>query len=80
MVQLSKVGDSPTQTVHEVGWHLHKQVTWPAYRRDLAYAHEMGLDVHEWRGEDREGRPMHVVWVVATNGHELSVYEISGRV
>jgi hypothetical protein len=77
-VHLAK-GDDTGQIIHEVGWHLHRQVTTEAYRRDLAYAHEMALDVHEWRGRDRDGRAVTVVWVATPSGRLLATYEITGR-
>jgi hypothetical protein len=43
------------QSICEVGWHLRQPITRETYRRDLAYASEMALDVHEWRGQDPRG-------------------------
>lgn len=68
---------SEPQSICEVGWHLRRPVTREAYRRDLAYASEMALDVHEWRGQDREGAPIIVAWVVTPNGSLLSAYELT---
>ncbi|MFF3363609.1 hypothetical protein [Streptomyces misionensis] len=68
-----------TQIIHEVDRRLRKPVTHTDYRRDLAYAHEMGLGVHSWRGEDREGKPMVITWVTTDSGRVLSAYEIQGR-
>jgi hypothetical protein len=73
------------QLIHEVGWRpfgqvFRKPVTREAYLRDLAYAKDMAFPVHEWRGEDRAGEPMIIVWVTTgENGSLLSAYEIQGR-
>lgn len=72
-------GDECESVIHEVGWHLRKAVTRDAYRRDLAYAHEQGLEVHQWRGEDRDGHPVTVAWVATPSGRLLAAYEIQGR-
>lgn len=78
MVQLSKADE--THKIHEVGWKLRKEITRQAYLRDLVYAHELMFPVREWRGEDREGKPLHVVWVTTgERGSLLSAYEIQGR-
>lgn len=77
MVDLAK--SDTEQIIHEVAWRLRRPVYRSAYMRDLAYAHEMGLPVHEWTGEDRHGRPMRVTWVTTDSGRLLSAYEIQGR-
>lgn len=77
MVHLAKAGE--VHKIHEVGWMLRKPITRGAYTRDLAWAYEMALEIHEWRGKDREGQPLHVVWVTPPNGRLLSAYEIQGR-
>ncbi|MEV7814239.1 hypothetical protein AB0P05_26465 [Streptomyces flaveolus] len=77
MVHLAKYGSA--QVINEVGWRLRKEVTREAYLRDLAYAQEQALSVCEWRGEDREGRPLVVTWVQSPNGAQLAAYEIQGR-
>jgi hypothetical protein len=73
------------QLIHEVGWApfgriSRKEITRETYLRDLVYAQDLKLDVHEWRGEDREGKPMVISWVATTSGQLLSAYEIQGRV
>ena len=78
MPNLAKSTDGTPLVVHEVGWKLRREVRFSVYRRDLAYAAEMALSVHEWSGEDREGRPMAIVWVQTPNGRELAAYEIQG--
>jgi hypothetical protein len=78
MVHLAKYGSA--QLIHEVGWRLRKEVTREAYLRDLAYAQDLHFPVHEWRGEDREGKPMVISWVTTgERGSLLSAYEIQGR-
>jgi hypothetical protein len=71
--------DGSAQVINEVGWHLRKEVTREAYCQDLDYADEQALNVCEWRGEDREGRSLVVVWVQSPNGAQLAAYEIQGR-
>ncbi|CAL9369892.1 hypothetical protein [Streptomyces sp. enrichment culture] len=75
-IDLSKPGIDPDLIVHEVGWKLRREVQLSAYRRDRAYAAEMALSVHEWSGEDRDGRPMTITWVQTPNGRLLASYEI----
>lgn len=75
-IDLSKPGIDPDLIVHEVGWKLRREVQLSAYRRDLAYASEMALNVHEWTGEGRDGRPLAVAWVQTPNGRLLAAYEI----
>jgi hypothetical protein len=78
MVHLAKYGSA--QVIHEVAWRLRKEVSRETYLRDLVYAQEMGLPVHEWHGEDREGRSLAITWVATgRNGSLLSAYEIQGR-
>lgn len=77
MIHLAKYGSA--QLIHEVGWHLRKEVTREAYLRDLVYAQDLAFPVNEWRGEDREGKPMVITWVVTPVGSLLSAYEIQGR-
>jgi hypothetical protein len=77
-IDLSKPGIGPDLIVHEAGWRLRREVRFSVYRRDLAYAAEMALNVHEWTGEDRDGRPMDIVWVQIPNGRQLAAYEIQG--
>lgn len=67
------------QTIHEVAWHLRKEVTREAYLRDLAYAEDLRFPVYEWRGEDREGEPLVISWVATSAGNLLSAYEIQER-
>jgi hypothetical protein len=68
------------QLIKEVGWKgLGKEITREAYLRDLVYAEDLKLSVHEWRGETREGKPMVISWVATTSGRLLSAYEITGR-
>ena len=76
MLSLIKGADDAYPEIHEVGWRLRRPITPEALRRDMAYAAEQALDVHGWRGEDRTGRPMDVVWVQIPNGHVLAAYEI----
>jgi hypothetical protein len=78
MVPLAKSTDGTPLVVHEVGWKLRRLVTPEAYRRDVAYAAEQALNVHEWTGEDRNGRPMTIAWVQTPNGRQLTAYEIQG--
>jgi hypothetical protein len=78
MVHLAKYGAA--QVINEVGWRFRKEVTREAYLRDLAYAEDMRFPVHEWRGEDRAGKPMIVAWITTgEKGSLLSAYEIQGR-
>jgi hypothetical protein len=77
-VHLARGADTG-QIIHEVGWHLHKQVTTEAYRQDLAYACEQALEIHEWRGQDRDHRALTVVWIAPPNGRLLAAYTIQGR-
>lgn len=77
MVHLAKYGSA--QVINEVGWKLRKEVTREAYLRDLAYAQDLAFPVHEWRGEDRDGSQLHVVWVSTPSGALLSAYEIQGK-
>ncbi|MFF5471028.1 hypothetical protein [Streptomyces achromogenes] len=77
------VKDEPAPIIHEVGWKLRRKITEEALRRDMAYAEEMRFSVHEWHGEDRQGKDMVVVWVECGEhriGHLVAVYEIQGRV
>lgn len=62
--------------IHEIGWHLYREIPETALRRDEAYAAEQGLDVHEVAVRDREGRPVTVRWVTTPTGALLSAYEI----
>lgn len=66
------------QLIKEVGWRLSKEVTREAYLRDLAYAEDLKFPVHEWRGEDRDGKAMVISWVATSAGNLLSAYEITG--
>ncbi|MBA2951414.1 hypothetical protein [Streptomyces himalayensis] len=77
MVDTAEYGSS--QLIKEVGWRLNKEITREAYLRDLAYAEDLRFSVHEWRGEDRAGKPMVISWVATPNGAALSAYEITGR-
>lgn len=76
MLSLIKDSDDMPPVIHEVGWRLRKPITPEAYRRDVAYASELALNVHEWSGEDRAGRPMTIAWVQTPNGRVLAAYEI----
>lgn len=77
---LAKAEYGSSQIIREVGWHLRKEVTREAYLRDLAYAEDLRLPVHEWRGEDRAGKPMVIAWITTgADGSLLSAYEIQGR-
>lgn len=76
MPNLAKSADDAYPEIHEVGWRLRRSITPEAYRRDLAYAHEMALDAHWWSGEDRDGRPLTIAWVQTPNGRLLAAYEI----
>ena len=67
------------QLIVEVGWKLRKEITGETYLRDLAYAQDLRLGVHEWAGESRDGELMVISWVVTTAGRLLSAYEITGR-
>jgi hypothetical protein len=79
MVHLAKDSDDAPE-IYEVDWRLRKRVTGDAYRRDLVYASEMGLNTYWWSGEDRDGRPMSIAWVTTSErGALLSAYEIQGR-
>jgi hypothetical protein len=77
MVHLAKYGSA--HLIHEVGWRLRKEVTREAYLHDLAYADDLRFSAHEWRGEDRDGKPMTISWIVTPTGTLLSAYEIQGR-
>ncbi|MEU3522348.1 hypothetical protein AB0E62_00470 [Streptomyces sp. NPDC038707] len=79
---VDSVKTEPAQVIHEVGRNLRKKVTQETYLRTLAYAQRVGLPTSGWRGEDREGQPLAVVWVTCGEhniGHLLAVYEIQGR-
>ena len=77
MVHLAKYGSA--QVIHEVAWHLRKEITREAYLRDLVYAKDLTFPVHEWCGEDRAGRALVVTWVSTPSGSLLSAYEIQAR-
>lgn len=74
-IDLSKSDDTYPE-IYEVGWRLRRPITPEALRRDMAYAAEQALNVCGWRGEDRSGRPMDIVWVQTPNGRLLASYEI----
>lgn len=77
MLNLVKDSDDIPPVIHEVGWKLHRSVTGEAYRRDLAYANEMGLRTYWWSGTDRNGKDMTVAWVsTSERGSVLSAYYI----
>lgn len=76
-VHLAKYGAA--QIICEVERNFRREVTRETYLRDLAYAHEMGLSVYEWRGEDREGKATVINWVTTDSGRLLAAYEIQGR-
>jgi hypothetical protein len=74
MVDLAKHGD-PSPYVCRVG----KDITPDTYVHELTYARGMGMAVHQWRGDGRDGKPMVISWVATTSGRLLSAYEITGR-
>ncbi|MFF9268636.1 hypothetical protein [Streptomyces rochei] len=77
MLSLIKSTDDMPPVIHEVGWRLRKPITPEAYRRDVAYAGEMGLNTYWWSGEDRNGRVMSIAWITTgERGALLSAYEI----
>lgn len=75
----SKSEYGSAQLIKEVGWRLSKEVTREAYLRDLVYAQDLRLPVHEWHGEGRDHKPMVISWVTTPAGKLLSAYEITGR-
>lgn len=80
MVQLAKASESVIHEVGAFGGLFRKEVTREAYLRDLAYAQDLAFPVREWRGQDRAGKPLHVVWVTTgERGALLSAYEIQGK-
>jgi hypothetical protein len=68
-----------SQIIREVGWKLRREVTREAYERDIRYAEDLRLSVCEWRGEDRDDKPVIVTWVATPSGRLLAAYEIQGR-
>jgi hypothetical protein len=76
MLNLAKSTDGTPPVVHEVGLRLRKHVSHAGYRQLIAYAGQMGLSVHGWRGEDREGHPIGISWVATDSGALLAAYEI----
>jgi hypothetical protein len=83
MVELAKQGEA-AQLICEVGWRpggtFRKPISREAYTRDLGYAEALAFPVHEWRGEDRDGKPLVVSWITTgVGGALLSAYEIQGR-
>lgn len=79
MAETAEYGHS--QIICEVGWRpygrtFRRRVSRETYLRDLTYAKDLALDVHEWRGEGPDGKPMVVSWIVTPNGRLLAAYEI----
>lgn len=71
--------DNPVIT--ERSWRMAHGLTAAEFSDDIAYAEHMRHPVHEWSGEDRDGRPLAVVWVEGRHsGAVLSAYEIAPHV
>lgn len=68
-----------SKTIVERSWRWAHEISEAAFTADMDHADRMVLPVHRWSGEDRDGRPLTVVWVAGPEtGALFSAYEISG--
>lgn len=61
-------------------WRGMHPITPEVFQADMLYVAQLCAHEYEWRGTDREGRPLVVVWWVGPRAGQLfSAYEITGR-
>jgi len=66
--------------VTERQWRSESPISQVSLCASIDFAQGRSLPVHAWSGEDRDGKPLAVVWVAGKRAGQLfSAFEITGR-
>lgn len=54
------------------------EITPRTFDENMRFADAMGADIHDWSGQDRDGRPLQVTWVASKRrGALVATYELT---
>lgn len=64
--------------IRERTWRNPKPISEATFKADMGYAEQLHAKIYTWTGEDREGKPLAVVWIAGPNvGQLFSAYEFT---